>query len=59
MGARIAYRDSSGRYELAVYGKNLTDNDEVMGIVLDPTSQTRFATVPYPRRFGVELSAKF
>ncbi|EJL26601.1 outer membrane receptor protein [Caulobacter sp. AP07] len=59
VGARIAYADPSGRYELSVYGKNLGDNREVTGIVLDATSQTKFATVPNPRRFGVELTARF
>lgn len=59
VGARVAYREPSGRYEVAVYAKNLTDNRELQGIVVDPTSQTRFATVPYPRRFGIEVSGKF
>jgi len=59
VGARIAFREPSGRFELAVYGKNLTDNSQVSGIVMDATSQTRFATVPYPRRFGAELTARF
>jgi iron complex outermembrane receptor protein len=59
VGARIAYRAPDDRYELSVYAKNLTDNRQVTGIVVDATSQTRFATVPYPRRFGVELSGKF
>lgn len=59
VGARIAFREPSGRFEIAIYGKNLTDNRELTGIVVDPTSQTRFATVPYPRRFGVELTTKF
>ncbi|HSV71999.1 MAG TPA: TonB-dependent receptor [Methylibium sp.] len=59
VGARIALRDPSGRYELAVYGKNLTDNQVSTGVAIDPTTQTKFTTVPYPRRFGVELSAKF
>lgn len=59
VGARIALRIPDTRYEIAVYGKNLTDNSALTGIVVDPTSQTRFATVPYPRRYGVELTAKF
>jgi iron complex outermembrane receptor protein len=59
VGARIALKIPDTRYEIAIYGKNLTDNRELNGIVVDPTSQTRFATVPYARRFGAELSAKF
>jgi iron complex outermembrane receptor protein len=59
VGAGIALKIPDTRYEIAIYGKNLTDNRELNGIVVDPTSQTRFATVPYARRFGAELSAKF
>ena len=58
-GARIAWRAPSGNYEVAVYGKNLTDNDKDAGVQIDPSTQTRFATVPYPRRYGIELIARF
>lgn len=59
LGARVAFRMSDGRYELAVYGKNLTNNTKSTGIQIDPSTQTKFSTVPYPRRYGVELTAKF
>jgi iron complex outermembrane receptor protein len=59
VGARVALRAPSGNYEVAVYGKNLTDNRVTTGLQTDPTTETKFTTVPYPRRFGVELSAKF
>ena len=59
VGARIAYIDPEARFEVSLFGKNLTDNDESQGIVLDATSQTRFTTVPYPRRFGIQLSTSF
>lgn len=59
VGARIAFREPSGRFEFAVYGKNLTDNDRSTGVAIDPTTQTRFTTVPYPRRYGLEVTARF
>jgi len=59
VGMRIAYIDPEGRFEVSLFGKNLTDNDESAGIVLDATSQTRFTTVPYPRRFGIQVSTSF
>ncbi len=57
--ARVAWRDPSNRYEIAAYVKNLNDNDVETGIQTDPTTLTRFTTVPYPRRWGVEVSARF
>jgi iron complex outermembrane receptor protein len=59
VAARIALGSPSGQYEFAVYGKNLTDNRVSTGVAIDPTTQTKFTTVPYPRRFGVEVSARF
>jgi iron complex outermembrane receptor protein len=59
VNAQISLTDPSGRYEIAVYGKNLTDNQVTNGIQIDPTTQTRFTTVPFPRRYGVELTAHF
>ena len=59
VGARVALRSPSGKYEFAAYGKNLTNNSVAGGLQTDPSTQTRFTTVPYPRRYGVELSAKF
>jgi iron complex outermembrane recepter protein len=59
LNARIAFREPSGRFEIAVYGKNLTDNIVDTGVQIDPTTMTRFATVPYPRRYGVEVTARF
>jgi iron complex outermembrane receptor protein len=59
MTARVALKSPSGQYEVALYGKNLTNNHVPTGIAIDPTTATKFATVPYPRRFGVEASARF
>jgi len=57
--ARIALRLPNSPWEFAVYGKNLTDNDVDTGVQTDPNTLTRFATVPYPRRFGLEATARF
>ncbi len=59
VGARIAFLEPSGRFEFAVYAKNLTDNRVDTGVQIDPNTQTRFATVPYPRRFGFEVTTRF
>jgi iron complex outermembrane recepter protein len=59
VGARLAFREPSGRFEFAVYGKNLTNNTKSTGIQIDPTTMTRFTTVPYPRRYGLEVTARF
>ena len=57
--AQIALRSPSGQYQVALYGKNLTDNKVSTAVAIDPTTQTKFTTVPYPRRFGIEVSAQF
>jgi iron complex outermembrane recepter protein len=59
--ARLAYRADSGRYEVGVWGKNLTDNDEAAGQVGADQSTffQRFTVSPYPRRYGVEFSYNF
>lgn len=59
LGSVIAFRTSDETFEVAVYGKNLTDNDEVSGLQTDPTTGTLFSPVPYPRRFGVEVTYNF
>ncbi|KQV91352.1 TonB-dependent receptor [Massilia sp. Root351] len=59
VSARIALLSPSKKVEVALYGKNLSDNRNPAGIVLDATSQTRFTTVPYPRRYGVDLTVRY
>lgn len=59
VGARVSVRAPSGKYEVALYGKNLTNNHVPTGLALDPSTETKFMTVPYPRRFGVEVTARF
>ncbi|MYM37971.1 TonB-dependent receptor [Duganella qianjiadongensis] len=59
VSARIALQAASRKWEVALYGKNLSDNRNPTGIVLDGTSQTRFTTLPYPRRYGVDVTVRY
>lgn len=59
MGAQITYRSPSDRFSVSLYGKNLTDNDEPGGLQQDPGNGISFTTVPYPRRYGAEVSYRF
>ncbi|MRV72682.1 TonB-dependent receptor [Duganella sp. FT92W] len=59
VSARIGLLSPSKKVEYAVYGKNLTDNRNPAGLVLDPTSQTRFTTIPYPRRYGIDITVRY
>ncbi|HTE41739.1 MAG TPA: TonB-dependent receptor, partial [Steroidobacteraceae bacterium] len=59
--ARIAYRPKDGDFEIALWGKNLNENDVSAGQVgagLAPFFQ-RFTVSPYPRRYGVEFNYHF
>jgi iron complex outermembrane receptor protein len=56
--ARIAWRDVSRRYEIALWGKNLFGNEVATGMQIDPTTGTLFRTVPYPARYGVEFGIR-
>jgi iron complex outermembrane receptor protein len=59
--ARIGYRPSSDSYEIAIWGKNLNENDIPAGQVgagYGPFFQ-RFTVSPYPRRYGVEFNYQF
>lgn len=59
VNARLAYRGGNGRYEIGVWGKNLTKNDVPTGAGADQGTATFFTTVPYPRRYGLDASVKF
>ncbi len=59
--ARIGYRPTEGNFEIAVWGKNLNENDVAAGQV-GADQQTffqRFTVSPYPRRYGVEFNYNF
>jgi len=61
--ARAAFHAASGKYEVAVWGKNLGNNDVPAGQVAAdnggaPYNQ-HFTVSPYPRRYGVEFSWNF
>jgi iron complex outermembrane receptor protein len=59
--ARIGYRPASDRYEIALWGKNLNQNEVSAGQVgagYAPFFQM-FTVSPYPRRYGVEFNYKF
>jgi len=44
---------------VAAYGKNLTGNRVPTGLEYDGIVKERFNPIPYPRRFGVELTGRF
>jgi iron complex outermembrane recepter protein len=55
-GLRGGYRSADGRYEVAVFGRNITDEENVIGGI-DFNNNTAF--VNEPRVFGVSLSARY
>ncbi|MEO8101790.1 MAG: TonB-dependent receptor [Betaproteobacteria bacterium] len=55
-GARIGYIWGNGNYELAAYGRNITDQVRIVGGI-DFNNNTGF--VNEPRTFGVQFKAKF
>ena len=57
--ARIGLSFEGGKYNLGLWGKNLSDNDTLAGIGIETNTNLRFGTVPYPRRYGVDFQAKF
>jgi iron complex outermembrane recepter protein len=59
VSARLALLSPSKKIEYGIYGKNLSDNRNPTGIVLDPTSQTKFTTIPYPRRYGFDVTFRY
>jgi iron complex outermembrane receptor protein len=59
VNARIAYLGATGKYEIGLWGKNLTDNDTPSGGATDQGTFTFFNTVPYPRRYGIDFRVNF
>ncbi|MFY8194010.1 MAG: TonB-dependent receptor, partial [Novosphingobium sp.] len=57
--ARVGMSFNDGKYELGVWGKNLSDNKTLVGVGIETNTFLRFGTVPYPRRYGVDFQAKF
>ena len=55
-GLRVGYNWNFGLYEIAVFGRNITDEEELVGGI-DFNNLTGF--VNEPRIWGVEFSAKF
>ncbi|HQS95506.1 MAG: hypothetical protein B7X90_00725 [Novosphingobium sp. 17-62-19] len=57
--ARVGVSFDDGKYELGLWGKNLSDNKTLVGVGIETNTNLRFGTVPYPRRYGVDFQAKF
>jgi iron complex outermembrane receptor protein len=57
--ARVAYRSGSERFEFGLWGKNLNDNDAVNWAINPQVFGIKFTTVPYPRRYGVDIRWNF
>ncbi len=55
-GIRIGYRWNDGKQQLALFGRNITDEIETVGGI-DFNNLTGF--VNEPRRFGLEVSTRF
>jgi iron complex outermembrane receptor protein len=55
-GLRVAYRNNASGLELAVFGRNITDEDNVLGYI-DFSNNTGF--VNEPNVWGVEASYEF
>ncbi len=56
---RIAWIPGDGNLEFALWGKNITENDEYVGRIRVFNWQSVFSVAPQPRRFGLEASYKF
>ena len=57
--ARLTWEPASKKYEIAVWGKNLTDTYNYNSGFMHFIWQFDFATVDRPREFGVQFKAKF
>jgi iron complex outermembrane receptor protein len=56
---RLIYTPDNQNWQFALWGKNLTDNDEFVGRIRASAVTSVFGIAPQPRRFGVEASYKF
>lgn len=57
--ARIGLAFEGGKYEFGLWGKNLSNNETLVGVGIETNTLSRFGTVPYPRRYGVDFQVKF
>lgn len=55
-GLKIGYRGNNGEYELAVFARNITDEDNVQGVI-DFNNNTAF--VNEPRIIGISLGFEY
>jgi iron complex outermembrane recepter protein len=55
-GLRIGYTTSDDRYDFAAYGRNITDEDQLIGAI---DFNNLAGIVNDPRTFGVEFTARF
>lgn len=55
-GVRVGYREAEGRYEVAAFGRNITNDTSIEG-ALDFNNFTGF--INEPRVWGVEISSRF
>lgn len=57
--ARAAIRFGGGKYEVGLWGKNLSNNSVRTGSGPDLNTGIIFSTNPYPRRYGIDFEVKF
>ncbi|EXS72026.1 hypothetical protein BF95_10840 [Sphingobium sp. Ant17] len=57
--ARAGLAFEEDRYNLGLWGKNLSNNTTLAGVGIETNTMLRFGTVPYPRRYGIDFQVKF
>jgi iron complex outermembrane receptor protein len=55
-GLRLGYRSANDRFELAAFGRNITDEERLIGAI-DFNNLTGFVNAP--RTFGVEAKVSY
>ncbi len=55
-GLRVGYTWDAGKYEMAVFGRNITDTQRITGAI-DFNNRTGF--INEPRQFGVQFKGNF
>ncbi len=61
LNARIGWESDDGKWNAAVWGKNLTDNDRITGVTDISTAAfgTTHVNIAAPRTYGVEVGVAF